>query len=108
MNGLDEIKQEINNTPNTVPYVVYEGSMARLERQIKRLWIVIIIAITLLALTNLAWLYYESQYETISYTQDGEGLNNINTGTQGDVNGAESENPPTKEQAGEESTNPQG
>ncbi len=38
-NELDEIKQKINNTPNTVPYVVYEGLMARLECQIKILWV---------------------------------------------------------------------
>ena len=37
--------------------------------------------------------YIDSQYETIEYSQDGEGYNNINTGTQGDVlNGTESEN----------------
>lgn len=29
--------------------------------------------------------YIDSQYETIEYTQDGNGYNNINTGTQGDV-----------------------
>lgn len=34
--------------------------------------------------------YVDSQYETIEYVQDGQGYNNINTGTQGDVlNGAE-------------------
>ena len=38
--------------------------------------------------------YIDSQYETIEYSQDGEGYNNINTGTQGDVlNGTESKNP---------------
>lgn len=30
-------------------------------------------------------LYIDSQYETIEYVQDGQGYNNINTGTQGDV-----------------------
>lgn len=34
--------------------------------------------------------YIDSKFETIEYTQDGEGYNNINTGTQGDVlNGTE-------------------
>lgn len=48
-----------------------------------------LIAIILLFLSNLAWLYAWMQYdyvsEEISYMQDGEGLNNINTGSQGDV-----------------------
>lgn len=30
-------------------------------------------------------LYIDNQYETIEYVQDGQGYNNINTGTQGDV-----------------------
>lgn len=37
--------------------------------------------------------YVDSQFETIEYTQDGNGYNNINTGVQGDVlNGSESAN----------------
>ncbi len=76
----------------SVPYIVYEGSIARAERHIKRLWIALVIAIIVIFATNIAWLYYESQFETISYSQDGEGLNNINTGTQGDLYGADSTN----------------
>ena len=30
--------------------------------------------------------WYESLYETISYEQDGEGINNVNLGEQGDLN----------------------
>ncbi len=78
-----------NNNINDVPYIVFEGELARAERHIKRLWIALIFAIVALLGSNLAWLYYESQFETISYTQDGEGLNNINTGEQGDVYGTE-------------------
>lgn len=77
---------------NVVPYIVHEGMLVRMERQIKRLWIALIIAIIALAATNLAWIYYESQFETVSYSQDGEGLNNINTGTQGDLYGTDGEN----------------
>ena len=46
--------------------------------------------ITLIALvgTNMAWLYVFQSYEYVS--QDGEGVNNANSGTQGDLNiGAE-------------------
>lgn len=87
------MENEINTSENiiTVPYIVHEGEMARMERQCKRLWIALIVALSLLAITNLAWLWYESTFVTVSYTQDGEGLNNINTGSQGDVYGSDSE-----------------
>ena len=87
------MENEIKTSANiiTVPYIVHEGEMERMERHCKRLWIAVIIALSLLAITNLAWLWYESTFVTVSYTQDGEGLNNINTGSQGDVYGSDSE-----------------
>lgn len=68
-----------------VPYIVHEGEMARAERRDKRQWVVIIVLIFALLASNIGWLVYESQFDTYSYSQDGEGLNNINTGEQGDV-----------------------
>ena len=80
------------NAPESVPYIVHESSMARMERQIKRLWIALIVCIAMIFACNAAWLVYESQFETITYEQDGEGINNVNYGEQGDLNnGAESE-----------------
>lgn len=81
----------IENIKEPVPYIAHEYMMVRMERQIKRLWIALVIAILSTLITNLAWIYYESQFETVSYSQDGEGLNNINTGSQGDIYGSESE-----------------
>lgn len=76
-----------------VPYIVYEGEMARAERRDKRQWIIIICLIVALLASNIGWLIYESQFETYTYSQDGEGLNNINSGEQGDVlYGPEAEN----------------
>lgn len=69
-----------------VPYVVYEGAMARNERTIKRLVKTIILFVVLLFATNIAWLYYISQYKIVSYEQDGDGFNNVTTGNQGDIN----------------------
>lgn len=67
--------------------------MSRAERIILRLTVVIIILIAMLFASNAIWIYYESQFETYSYQQDGEGLNSINTGILRDINnGAESEN----------------
>ena len=81
------------STPENVPYFVHESSMARMERQIKRLWIALLVAVCLLFASNAGWLIYESHFETFYYEQDGEGINNVNLGEQGDLNnGAESEN----------------
>lgn len=53
---------------NTVPYIVYESAMARMERTIKRLWILAIILIALLFSTNAAWIYHESQWQVENTT----------------------------------------
>lgn len=42
------------------------------ERTIKRLWVLIILLIVLLFGTNAAWIYYESQFEEYTITQDAE------------------------------------
>lgn len=54
--------------PQTVPYIVHESDMSRLERQLKRLWIVILVLIFMLVGSNCAWLWYESQFETVEST----------------------------------------
>lgn len=79
-----------NVKPNDVPYIVYESEQARNERHIKRLWIAIVIAIIMIVVSNLAWLYAWCQYDyssdetttTTTYTQDGEGLNIIGSGNE--------------------------
>ena len=48
--------------PENVPYIVHEASMARMERQIKRLWIAVLVLIVMLVGTNGAWLLYNSQF----------------------------------------------
>lgn len=82
----------MENEQMTVPYIVHESAMARNERHIKRLVIALIVAVVMIAVTNIAWLYYESQFDTMEYSQDGAGINNINTGEQGNIlNGTEVE-----------------
>jgi hypothetical protein len=56
-------KDTASNHP--IPYIVFEGELARQERTIKRLWILVIILVLLLVGSNGAWLYYESQFNTI-------------------------------------------
>lgn len=58
---------ENENKENTsVSYFIYESAMSRLERTIKRLWILCIILIILFVGTNGAWLYFESQWEDVT------------------------------------------
>ena len=55
-----------------VPYIVHESEMARLERVVKRLFVLLVVLIVLLFGTNAGWLWYESQFEdvTTKVTQD--------------------------------------
>ena len=46
-----------------VPFAAYETELARHDRHVKRLLIVIVMCILLLALTNAAWLYAWNQYD---------------------------------------------
>lgn len=67
-----------------VPYIVYESEMARLERIIKRQFILIIIAICFLVGTNAYWIWYESQFEdVVTTTQDVQ--QNVDSGDGGDA-----------------------
>jgi hypothetical protein len=94
MANCETCKGKEAHAPESVPYIVHESSMARMERQIKRLWIALVVCIAMLFACNAGWLIYESQFATISYEQDGEGINNVNIGEQGDlINGTESEDP---------------
>ena len=72
--------KKAQNAPESVPYIVHESSMARMERQIKRLWITVILLIAMLVVTNGAWIWYESKMETIyqEVTQEADtGTNNF-------------------------------
>lgn len=60
----------VEKTPTNVPYVVHESAMARAERQAKRLVAVIILLIVLLVCSNVGWLVYESQFETVETTEE--------------------------------------
>lgn len=51
-----------------VPYIVFESEMARLERIIKKQFILIIVSLCFLVGTNICWTVYESQFETVETT----------------------------------------
>ena len=60
-----ETCKKVHNEPESVPYIVHESAMARAERTAKRLWITILVLIFMLVGTNGAWLWYNSQFETV-------------------------------------------
>jgi cell division septal protein FtsQ len=60
----------MDNKIPTISYAAHEGMMARMERTIRRLWILCIILILLLAGTNAAWLWYEMQFEDVVTTNE--------------------------------------
>lgn len=73
----------MNDEKMSIPYIAFEGELARAERHIKRLWIVNIILIIALIVCNAAYLWYLSLYDFSSYDyEQGDGINVI-----GDSNG---------------------
>ena len=54
--------------------------VAVMERQVKRLFSIIVALLVLLLITNVGWLIYESQYDKVVISQDGT------TDSGGDVN----------------------
>lgn len=64
--------------------------LSEIKKQSKRWMIAFFVVLALWAATIGGFVAFLSQYEFESYTQDGNGYNNINTGEQGDViNGAD-------------------
>lgn len=57
------------NKDECIPYVVHESAMARMERTIKRLFILCLVLIAVAVLSNLAWIRYESQFEEVTSTE---------------------------------------
>lgn len=59
-----------NNLPEFIPYIAHESEVARLERIIKRMFIICILLIVFLVGTNAYWIWYESQWEDEVITQE--------------------------------------
>lgn len=83
---------DVNKPPLSVPFVVHESMMARAERSVKRMWILIIVLALLLVGSNVGWLVYESQFEVVEATEiiqeNADGYNNY-IGNDGDINNGE-------------------
>lgn len=80
-----ETCKKVQNAPESVPYIAHEASMARMERQIKRLWITILTLIFLLVGSNFVWILYENQFEDIEIVQENADGYNSFIGNDGDI-----------------------
>lgn len=79
---------------NKVPYIVYEGAIARFERTVRRLIIVLAVTILLLFASNALWIYEWNQYDYSDVTvdsQDGGNANYMGAGASGVINNGEGE-----------------
>lgn len=87
-----------------IPYFVYERTIARFERTIKRLVIVIIVSVALIFASNIAWLYVFNSYDVVSeeVSVDGKDGGNANyieaSGVINNGEGGSKENSSTKEE----------
>ena len=93
MANCETCKGKDAHAPESVPYIVHESSMARMERQIKRGWIALIVFVALLFASNglwlLAWNSYDYTSEEVNIdSQDGGNANYI--GNDGDIVNGES------------------
>ena len=90
-----ETCNKVQNAPESDANIAHEASMARMERQGKRLLIAVLLLIVLLVGTNAAWLYYENQFKDIEIVQENADGYNSFIGNDGDIVYGEtnSENP---------------
>ena len=51
---------------NEIPYIAFEAEMARHERTINRLLKALVVAIGLLFISNIAWLWFFNQFDYAS------------------------------------------
>lgn len=68
-----------------VPFIAYEKEMDHKNNIIKFMGFIIIFLIIAIIITVFMFMSFINSHDYTSYDQDGNGQNNINKGTQGDV-----------------------
>lgn len=76
-----------------VPYVAHESAVDRLERIIKRLWLLTLIMFAAFVVSNCVWIWYDSQFEEVVTTQEitqeataaGGSVHMVNNGNNGET-----------------------
>ena len=101
--GTAKEMMELKDMPS-IPFAAHEAEVGRQERQIKRMWIALIVAIALMFFTNMIWVGVFSSYdyssEEIIVEQDAQdGGNNNYIGNDGDINNGVSEDNNPQEEA---------
>lgn len=71
-----------------------------MAQTIKKLWIILIVLVFALVATNIAWIIYESQFETEYYSVDAENGNANYIGRDGDIINGTGSSEETSEEVG--------
>ena len=91
---MEKIPSDSSTDYSSVPFIVYEGTVARFERTIKRLIILVGITILLLFASNAIWIYEWNQYDYADVTMenlDGGNANYVGAGASGVINNGEAQ-----------------
>lgn len=76
-----------DNKPENIPYIAHEAEVMRHEQDKKKLWIAILVTVSLLFVSNMAWLYAWMSYDYVStVTVDGKDGNANYLNGKGDIN----------------------
>lgn len=75
----------MKNKSKSVPLIIYESEMKHKNNIIGGLMGIICLLIIILGISIYFFISFINSYDYVSYEQDGEGVNNINSGYQGDV-----------------------
>ena len=90
---------ELKDMPS-IPFAAHEAEVGRQERQIKRMWIALIVAIALMFFTNMMWVGVFSSYDYSSeeIIVDAEDNGNVNyIGQDGNIYNGEDNSAETQE-----------
>jgi hypothetical protein len=69
----------------SVPLILYESEMKHKTSIIRILLALLFMNIIIFGITIYLFMSFINSYDFYGYNQDGNGINNINTGNQGDV-----------------------
>lgn len=64
---LDMVKDPTSGTDNYISQFVFESCEMRHEKREKRYFSIIVLLIVLLVATNVAWLFYEAQFQEAQF-----------------------------------------
>lgn len=76
---------EQKNESKSVPLIIYESEMKHKTNIIKGLLILLSLFLVVFGITIYLFMSFIGSYDFVGYDQDGEGINNINSGSQGDI-----------------------